>query len=217
MLAPPEVLVLEDDPEQLAAVAEVVRKAGLEPLTARSPRQAMSRLEHFRPILAVLDLDMSQAPPEERRQSVHDVLRRLRNDHVNCIPLVYSAAVDSIDQQADVYDAHPHALFQSKRHGLERLVQRVDGLLSARVGDLAVRGGMVVHLPSGASHSHRVAVSLVTSTRANRTLYLKDNDARAARRFQGWLTEVGSQVRVRPLGNRFYQLAMGGEPDESEK
>lgn len=214
MLAPPEVLVLEDDPEQLDAVAEVVRKAGLEPLAARSPRQAMSRLEHFRPILAILDLDMSQAPLEERQHSVLDILRRIQTAHVNCIPLVYSAAVDTIDQQAEVYSAHPHALFQSKRHGLERLIQRVDGLLSARVGDLAVQGGMVVHLPSGESHSHRVAVSLVTATRANRTLYLNDNDARAARRFQRWLTDVGSIVKVRPLGGRFYQLTAGEGPAE---
>jgi CheY-like chemotaxis protein len=210
MLAPPEVLLLEDDPEQLAAVVDVVRRSGLEPLAARSPRQALSRLEHFHPILAIVDLDMSQAPADERRVGVHDVLRRLHMDHVNCIPLVYSAAVETIDEQAEVFGSHPHALFQSKRHGLERLVQRMDSLLSARVGDVAVRGGMVVHLPSGDSHTHRVAVSLVTATRANRTLYLSDSDARAARRFQRWLEETGSSVRVRPLGNRFYQLAVSG-------
>lgn len=211
MLAPPEVLVLEDDPEQLSVVVAAVREAGLEPLPARSARQALSRLDHFHPILAVLDLDMSQAPPDERRMTAHDVLRRLHSDHVNCIPLVYSATVDTIDAQAEAYAAHPHALFQSKRHGLDRLVKRIDGLLSARVGDLAVKGGVVVHLPSGSSHNHRVAVSLITATRANRTLYLNESDARAARRFQRWIQEVGSTVHVRPLGGRFYQLAVGGD------
>jgi CheY-like chemotaxis protein len=208
MLAPPEVLVLEDDPDQLNALVEAVRELGLEPLPARSPRQALSRLDHFRPILAIVDLDMSQAPAGERTISVRDVLRRLHSDHVNCIVLVYSAAVDSIDEQARIYNVHPHSLFQSKRHGVDRLVQRLNSLLSARFGDLAVRGGMVVHLPDGAVHSHRVAVSLVTATRAHRTLYLNDSDARAARRFQRWLEEVKSQARVRPLGNRFYQLAI---------
>jgi CheY-like chemotaxis protein len=208
VFAPPEVLVMEDDPEQLTGVVEAIRQSGLEPLSARSPRQALSRLAHFRPILAIIDLDMSQAPLEERRQTVRDVLNRLQADHVNCIPLVYSGAVETIDQQAEVYRSHAHALFQSKRHGLEQLIKRVDSLLTARVGDLAVRGGMVVHLPSGASHSHRVAVSLVTASRANRTQYLNESDARAARRFQRWLEEVGSQVRVRPLGNRFYQLGI---------
>jgi CheY-like chemotaxis protein len=211
MFAPPEVLVLEDDPAQLTAVVDVIRAAGLEPLQARSPAQAMSRLAHFQPILAVLDLDMSMAPPEERTTSVHDVLHRLRDTHINCIALVYSAAVETIDQQAAVYDAHPTALFQSKRHGLDRLVARIDGLLTSRLGDLAVRGGMVTHLPSGAHHNHRVAVTLITATRANRTLHLGDSDARAARRFQRWLEEVGSRVTVRPLGNRFYQLAVMGE------
>lgn len=210
MYAPPEVLVLEDDPEQLKVVVEAIRQTGLEPLPARSPQQALSRLTHFHPILAVIDLDMSQAPADERRQTVGDVLRRLQGEHVNCIPLVYSGAVETIDQQAQVYQSHAHALFQSKRHGLDQLLKRVDSLLTARVGDVAVRGGMVVHLPSGASHSHRVAVSLVTASRANRTQYLNESDARAARRFQKWLEEVGSQVRVRPLGNRFYQLGVEG-------
>jgi CheY-like chemotaxis protein len=210
MQALPEVLVLEDDPEQLATLVQAIRKAGLEPLAARSPKQALSRLRNFHPIMAILDLDMSQVPLDERAGGVHEVLRQVHSRHVNCIPLVYSAAVETIDEQAEVFGAHPHALFQSKRHGLDQLVRRVDGLLSARVGDLAVQGGMVVHLPGGASHSHRVAVSLVTATRANRTLYLNDSDARAARRFQRWLEEVGSQVGVRPLGGRFYQLAVGG-------
>lgn len=206
MFAPPEVLVLEDDPAQLDALTGVVRDAGLEPIPARSPAQAMRRLDNFQPILAVLDLDMSMAPPEERTVGVPDVLRRLRDGHVNCAVLVFSAAVETIDQQAAVYDAHPTALFQSKRHGLERLVTRIDGLLTSRLGDLGVRGGMVTHLPSGEHYNHRVAVSLITATRANRTLHLGDSDARAARRFQRWLEEVGSSVSVRPLGNRFYQL-----------
>jgi CheY-like chemotaxis protein len=208
MLAPPEVLILEDDPDQLATLVQAVREAGLEPLAARSPQQALSRLSHFRPLLALLDLDMSQAPAAERTTSVRDVLRRLHTDHVNCIVVIYSAAVDTIDQQAEVYRVHPHALFQSKRHGLDRLLRRLNDLLSARVGDIAVRGGMVIHLPSGETHSHRVAVSLVTATRASRTLYLNDSDARAARRFQHWLGEVSSSVKIRPLGNRFYQLAV---------
>ncbi|MGH7881554.1 MAG: hypothetical protein ACREN8_01405, partial [Candidatus Dormibacteraceae bacterium] len=195
-------------PEQLATLIEVVHTAGLEPLAARSPRQAMSRLQHFRPILAIVDLDMSKAPPEECRDRVPDVLKKIHTAHVNCIPLVYSAAVETIDEQAVVYRAHPHALFQSKRHGTEQLIKRVEGLLTARVGDLVIKGGMVVHLPSQATHSHRVAVSLVAATRANRTLYLNDSDARAGRRFQHWLEEINSQVQVRPLGNRFYQLRL---------
>jgi CheY-like chemotaxis protein len=206
--AAPEVLILEDDPEQLASVEHAVRDAHLEPLAAPSPRRALAFLDHRDPLLAILDLDMSRAPEADRRVGVYDVLRRLQQRHVNCIPLVYSANVETIDDQARVYAAHPQCLFQSKRHGLGRLVDRVGGLLSARVGDLVIRDGVVVHLPSGEAATHRVAVSLLAARRANRSLVLRDSDARAARRFADWLSERGSSVQVRALGNRHYRLAL---------
>src|SRR2546427_2478043 len=205
MWAAPEVLILEDDPEQLATVEGAVRDAHLEPLAAPTPRRALTFLDYRDPLLAILDLDMSRVPAPERRIGVHDVLRRLQQRHVNCIPLVYSANVETIDDQARVYATHPQCLFQSKRHGLSRLIDRVSGLLSARVGDLAIRDGVVVHLPSGEAATHRVAVSLLAARRANRSLVLRDSDARAARRFRGWLSERGSSVHVRALGNRHHR------------
>jgi hypothetical protein len=157
---------------------------------------------------------MSRVPPAERAAGVDEVLRHLRRRHLNCIPLVYSAKVETIDDQARVYAAHPHCLFQSKRHGLDRLVERVGLLLTARVGDLTIRDGVVVHLPSGEAATHRVAVSLLAAQLANRSLVLRDSDARAARRFAGWLRERGSAVQVRALGNRHYRLARDeGEPE----
>jgi CheY-like chemotaxis protein len=210
MWTPPEVLILEDDPEQLRELAQAVAASKLAPLTASSPRQALARLEHRRPLLAILDLDMSLVPrgaaADEGQRSVYDVLRRLHDRHGNCIPLVFSAKVETIDDQAHVYAAHPHALFQTKRHGLDRLIERLQGLLQARVGDLTIRDGAVVHMPSGESIGHRVAVALVASRRANHHLVLDDSEARAARRFQSWLDRVGSGVRVRALGNRHYHL-----------
>jgi DNA-binding NarL/FixJ family response regulator len=208
MIAPPEVLVLEDDLGDLHALERVIREAHLEPIPAAGPRQALARLACREPLLAVVDLDMALAPPAERRASVHDVLRRLHSHHPNCIPLVYSAGVDTIDEQARVYESHPHALFQSKRHGLERLLERIEGLLGGHVGDLAVRRGSVVHLPSGQTMNHRVGVALLAAQRANRSVLLRDSDARAARRFQDWLDAVGSCVVVRALGGRHYQVAL---------
>jgi hypothetical protein len=116
--------------------------------------------------------------------------------------------VDTIDEQARVYESHPHALFQSKRHGLDRLLDRIEGLLGGHVGDLAIRRGKVVHLPSGETMNHRVGVALLTAQRANRTVLLRDSDARAARRFQDWLDAIGSCVMVRALGGRHYQVAL---------
>ncbi|HXM54698.1 MAG TPA: hypothetical protein VOB72_04850 [Candidatus Dormibacteraeota bacterium] len=212
MIAPPEVLLLEDDLQELQALEEVVRSASLAPVPASGPSQALERLANHKPLLAVIDLDMSRAPAAERRAGVHDVLRRLHTHHLNCIPLVYSAGVETIDEQARVYESHPHALFQSKRHGLPRLLQRIDGLLGGRVGDLAIRRGVVTHVPTARTFNHRVAVALVAARRANRSVVLRDSDARASRRFGEWLEEVGSTVIVRALGGRHYQLAVR-EPD----
>jgi hypothetical protein len=214
MWAAPEVLILEDDLEQLGEVERAVKGANLEPLAAPNPRRALTFLEHRDPVLAILDLDMSRVAPGERRTSVYDVLRRLQQRHVNCIPLVYSAKVETIDDQARVYAAHPHCLFQSKRHGLGRLLERVSGLLTATIGDLAITDGVVVHLPSGEAATHRVAVSLLAAQRANRSLVLRDSDARAARRFGDWLRERGSAVQVRALGNRHYRLVHVSEEPE---
>ncbi len=71
MVAPPEALLLEDDLEELQALARVVREAGLEPISTSGPRQALSRLENHDPLLAVIDLDMSRAPASERGSNVH--------------------------------------------------------------------------------------------------------------------------------------------------
>ena len=207
MVAPPEVLLLEDDLQELRALEDVVRGASLEPVTASGPVQALARLDHHEPLLAVIDLDMARAPAAERRASVHDVLRRLHLHHLNCIPIVYSAGVETIDDQARVYDSHPHALFQSKRHGPQRLLLRIESVLGGRVGDLALRRGVVVHVPSGRTTNHRVAVTLLAARRASRSVVLRESDARAARRLNDWLAEVGSNVLVRALGGRHYQLA----------
>ena len=208
MVAPPEALLLEDDLEELRALGRVVKDAGLEPISTSGPRQALARLENHEPLLAVIDLDMSRAPASERRSSVHEVLSRLHTRHLNCIPLVYSAGIETIDEQARVYMSHPHVLFQSKRHGFDRLLQRIESLLAGNIGDLAVRRGVVVHLPSGRTMNHRVAVTLLTARRANRGVILHASEARAARRFQHWLEELGSPVVVRALGGRHYQVAL---------
>jgi CheY-like chemotaxis protein len=207
---PPEVLILEDDPEQLRSLARAVEAARLAPIAAASPRLALSLLDRRQPLLAIVDLDMSRAPVADRRPGPYQVLGRLHERHPNCIPVVYSVHVETIDDQARACLAHPHALFQSKRYGEAGLMERVDGLLNARCGDLAVRGGLVVHLPSGDAATHRVAVSLVAAKRANRSLWLGESDARAARRFEAWLRRHGSPVRVRALGHRHYQLAARG-------
>jgi hypothetical protein len=67
------VLILEDDPAQLAVLECAVRDLFLEPVGLRSPDLALAELERA-PVLAVIDLDMSPAPCAEHE--VDDVPRR---------------------------------------------------------------------------------------------------------------------------------------------
>src|SRR3981081_2967996 len=74
-----EVLVLEDDPAQLRRLGEAVGAAGLVPLLSEHPRKALAMLDYHRPVLAILDLDMSKA--ERTGRSVEEVLERLYERH----------------------------------------------------------------------------------------------------------------------------------------
>ena len=213
-----EVLVLEDDPDQLRRLREVVRSAGLVPLLAEHPRRALAALDFHRPILAILDLDMSRA--ERTGRTVEEVLERLYERHGVCTPIVYSVNVGSVERRDWIAGLHPYALVQDKRDGEAVLVRRMRRLLLARYGDLVIDGGAVRHVPTGRVFPHRVAVSLVLSKRANLEVALDDSEARAARRFQRWLCDdVGSTVRVRPYRNRHYELepANGDRGDRGDR
>src|SRR2546423_363097 len=168
-------------------------------------------LDYHRPVLAVLDLDMSKA--ERTGRTVEDVLSRLYDERGVCIPIVYSVNVSGVEQRDWIAGLHPYALVQDKRDGEAALLERIARLLRAGYGDLVIAGGQVCHVPSGRRFMHRVAVSLLLAKRASLDVVLDDSEARAARRFQRWLQEeVGSNVQVRPYHNRHYDLDLIEEP-----
>jgi CheY-like chemotaxis protein len=184
------------------------------PLLAEHPRKALSMLDYHRPVLAILDLDMSKA--ERTGRSVEEVLERLYERHGVCIPIVYSVNVGTVERRDWIAGLHAYALVQDKRDGEDALARRMRRLLLARYGDLVIDGGTVRHVPSGRAFSHRVGVSLLLAKRANLEVALDESEARAARRFQRWLRdEVASTVRVRPYRNRHYELELGDGADPS--
>lgn len=200
-----EVLVLEDDTDQLRRLGETLAAIGLVPLLAEHPRKALALLGHHRPVLAVVDLDMSRA--EATGRTAEEVLAQLYEAHGVCTPIVYSVNADSVERRDWIAGLHPCALVQDKADGETALVDRVQRLLTARLGDLAIERGSVRHLPSGRRFAHRVGVSLLLAGRADVEVALDDSEARAVRRFQRWLRDdVASAVRVRPYRSRHYGL-----------
>ena len=197
------VLILEDDPAQLAVLEHAVRELFLEPAAVRSPDQALAELEHG-PVLALVDLDMSLAPQAEH--TVDDVLRRLYERCGGCCVLVYSVHADEILERKRVERIHPLAMFMAKHDGLDALVDRVRRMLGVRFGDLAVRRGVTFHEPTGQTFGHRVAVSLLLGTATGQEVLLDEIDTKAARRLRTWLHRVGSRVRLVDHGHRCYGL-----------
>lgn len=207
MRADAEILVLEDDPQELQRVQVAMTRAGLPVLPAANPDTALAILPYRKPVLAVVDLDMSKAEAGER--SVSDVLAWLYEWAGECMVIVYSSHVGTIEQQEPVYAIHPYVLFQDKKDGDHALIQRIERLLAARFGDLSISRGKVRHTPTGRLYPHRVAVSLLMAKRIKQPLYLDDTDARAARRFNRWLKDqVSSQVRVMSHRDHRYELIL---------
>jgi CheY-like chemotaxis protein len=204
MRADSEVLVLEDDQEEMNLIKGAVQRVDLVALDAPNPRKALARLHYHRPVLAVIDLDMSRA--ERSAKTVNDVLARLYEHHGECITLVYSSSVSTIVQQDRVIGVHPMALFQDRNEGDEALVRRISRLLTARFGDLVIENGVVRHQTSGKTYRHRVAVSLVMARRSRQDVALDESASKAARRFKAWLREVGSAVEVVTRGRKHYGL-----------
>lgn len=210
MRANAEVLILEDDTETLEELKQHFAKKRFHPLGARSASRAISMLENnsdsTRPVLAVIDWDLSKAP--DNQWSSGDVLARLSRDLSDCLVIVYSANIDSFPVRSEIQRAHPRAWLHDKRDGHASLVSRVDRVLDQTVGDLRVQdGSIVIHIPSLGEHHHREAVRLVVHYPDIVTLH-SDTATKAVRRFGEWLTRRGSCVAVVSHGNRKYRLGL---------
>ncbi|HLH70267.1 MAG TPA: hypothetical protein VKY90_14920 [Candidatus Dormibacteraeota bacterium] len=204
----PEVLILEDDPGQRAALVGTMRGLFLTPIDAGTPDEALMELGRRRPTLALIDLDMSLAAGA--RRGVEEVLAALYQARGGCATLVYSVWADDVRERKRVEQIHPLATFLSKRDGLGALQERVRRMMGVRFGDLALRRGVVFHEPSQRAFGHRVAVSLLVGVANGHEVVVDEVEARAVRRLGTWLTAVGSCVRVVDHGRRCYGLCLAG-------
>lgn len=209
MKANVEVLILEDNVEELEGLRRHFEERHFHPLTARSAAHAIralkNNLQSNRPAVAVVDWDLSKAP--DQSYSSTDFLSILARQVPECLPIVYSANVDSFRVRSDIHRAHPRAWLHDKREGEQSLLARVDRMLDKTVEDLCIRGGAaVVHLPTRDEHHHREAVRLVVHHPEVVTFH-SDTATRAVRRFGDWLARHDSKVTLVSHGNRRYRLS----------
>jgi len=102
------VLVVDDEPNLLVAIAAVLRGEGLEVTTARNGRDALLAISRSQPDLVVSDVRMPVMDGNE-------LARRLRAaPHTNLIPIIFLSAKDQIEDRVqgfrsgvDVYLTKP--------------------------------------------------------------------------------------------------------------
>ena len=210
MRANAEIIILEDDPEKLEQLRQHFIQKRFHPLTARSASRAISALknnmESNRPVLAVVDWDLSKAPGQSFSST--DFLSLLARDVPDCLVIVYSANVDSFRVRSEIHRAHPRAWLHDKREGDMALLDRIDRMLDQTVEDLRVKdGSVVIHIPTKDEHHHREAVRLVVHYPEIVTFH-SDTATKAVRRFGDWLAKHNSRVTLISHGNRKYRLTV---------
>ena len=93
----PLILVVEDDPDNLESIVELLREEGYDPIPARTGEEARARLrESAPPCLMIVDYLLPDTTGTE-------LVRRLRREQEGPqVPVVFlTAAVDPIDGPAD--------------------------------------------------------------------------------------------------------------------
>ena len=210
MRANAEVLVVEDDTETLDQLREHLSRKRFHPIAARSAAHAVSALRNnaasTRPILAIVDWDLSKAP--DQTMGSGEVLRILARELSDCLTIVYSANIDGFRVRSEIHRAHPRAWLHDKRDGDASLMERVDRMLDRTVEDLCIKdGSVVIHVPTMTEHHHREAVRLLVHYPELVTFH-SDTATKAVRRFGDWLTRNQSRVAVVSHGNRKYRLGL---------
>lgn len=202
------VLVLEDDPDQMASIRTLIENNGLRAVCAENPSKALRLMEQLPPVLAVVDRDMSKAMDHDHTSL--DVLATLDRRHPTCTVFVFSNAVSSLAQQAQVWAAHKSAILHEKRFGGDTLLRRIRQFVTPVVGDLEMRDGAVRQRRGSASVTHRVACALMMAYPRAVTLATADQ-VKAAQRFREWLFTNSTCVQLTAKGNRLYELTVDAE------
>ncbi len=207
-----ECLILEDDKLKASQIKQAAEKAGFYPRVAYSALQALNLLElHMKlspPVLAIIDRDMTYAPDKTRTSL--EVLSFLSRKLPECLTIVYSANLSTPEARVEIIKAHPRAFLHDKYGTEEDLFTRIEAILGKKVGDLSIKNGNVVHLPSGDLFHHYVAISLILQY-PNAVFLRTETMTKAKSRFSIWLKEHNSNVTLKSLGDKRYLLKVKEE------
>jgi PAS domain S-box-containing protein len=117
------ILAVDDEPESLSLVQEVLSQAGYVPVLARSGREALETLARTDVDLVVIDLIMPEMSGFEL------ILRIKENSRLESMPLVVLTARDLTEQDYDLLQRKTKAVFLKSSSWREELIQRLNGVL----------------------------------------------------------------------------------------
>lgn len=90
---PYRILMIDDDPELLAAQAEMLRTAGMNVLTTINPLETLDLLKLFQPDVLLMDVYMPEVTGPEVAAIIRD-----SDDYLN-LPILFLSAEENLDQQ----------------------------------------------------------------------------------------------------------------------
>ena len=135
MLPPVEVLVIDDNPGDIALIRESFRECSVQPriTAAQDAEQAFELLEDPRrepPALVILDVNLP-------RTSGLEVLRRIRaEERWNAVPVVIMSSSTMPDEVGRAYDLHASA-YVGKPSNLEAYFEIARGIVTLWLEPLA--------------------------------------------------------------------------------
>ena len=120
--APPTVLVVDDDPDILLTVEQILQSEGYTVLSARNGQEALNRLDVERPGVIILDLMMPVMDGFEFR-------RRLLEHPASATPVIVVSADRDLARKAEALRVHGYL---GKPFDLYDLLAQVSRFVSAQ-------------------------------------------------------------------------------------
>ncbi|MGA7415702.1 MAG: PAS domain S-box protein [Bryobacteraceae bacterium] len=117
------ILAVDDEPESLSLVQEVLSQGGYVPILARSGREALETLARTDVDLVIIDLIMPEMSGFEL------ILRIKENSRLESLPLVVLTAHDLTEQDYDLLQRKTKAVFLKSSSWREELVHRLNTVL----------------------------------------------------------------------------------------
>lgn len=216
------VIILEDHEATAKELVSCIRAEDLVPRYFPSSKALYERLQIWgdepHPLLAIIDLEMSNAPEADRNPTSFDCLRLLAKDFPDVLTIVYSGNLEQDSHRTAVWKAHPRALLHDKHQyqdktgkgDVRELQTRIKVLLTKEVGPFKIYQGLVLHAPSFDFFTHEVGVRILLAHPGGARVH-GQAETKGAQRFRRWVEDHAPGMTVQNQLKHTYCLVEAPE------